>query len=408
MLLLRNATARVTAWPLWGDRAVRASCAPLVLLRSPSAAAASLYTGPRRATPEQKLNRLLIDATRARGVLALHRVHGESFDDVNLATCWSKLGRASPSDRRWLHRSEGARKLSALREQTSRQLRTLRPRELAITAQALAKLDLRDPAWGGFWKELEGVVLARQRSDFSPQALSNTACAFATAGHATHALMDSVVEECAERVGEFKPFELAVTAWALATAGHAAPALFDAIETACDGRVRGLSPQAMANAVWAFATASHAAPALFNAFGGGIERQVHNLTPQHLSKTAWAFATAGHAAPMLLDAIARDLADKVSELTAQELANLAWAFAESDHLMLDSSLFDQRFARCCDVLADEFSVEALCQLHQWRLWYAGDRAGSEGLPGDALLARCEAAFRDANSAPPDAAGVTGL
>ena len=87
------------------------------------------------------------------------------------------------------------------------------------------------------------------------------------------------------------------------------------------------------------------------------------------------------------------------ELNPQALANTAWAFAVLDHLPSESSLFDQRFAHHCDALAHEFSLEALCQLHQWRLWYVSERACSDALPGAAVLARCDSAFRAAEAQP---------
>jgi len=89
----------------------------------------------------------------------------------------------------------------------------------------------------------------------------------------------------------------------------------------------------------------------------------------------------------------------VREFNPQNLANTAWAFAALDALPMESSLFDQHFARRCEALAHEFNVENLCQLHQWRLWYAGERGCSDALPGAALLARCAAAFRALEVAP---------
>jgi len=127
--------------------------------------------------------------------------------------------------------------------------------------------------------------------------------------------------------------------------------------------------------------------------------RVRELNPQDLSNTAWAFATAGRAAPALFDAIMRESAGRVRELNPQNLANTAWAFAVMDHLTSESSLFDQRFAHHCDALAHEFNSLDLRQLHQWRLWYASERACSDALPGPALLARCDAAFRAAEAQP---------
>jgi len=474
--LLRYCSTAIRApqlrpWPLLqrGNCAARTPRAALALLRGPSAAAAALHT--RAALDTRKINKLIIDATGARELLGLHGQHGPSFDGVNVATCWSRLGRVGGADRSWL-RSDDGTALRALREQTTNQVRTLGARELSNAAHAIAKLDLRGAAWGGLWKEIEGAALAR-RSEFEPQNLANTAWAFATAGRATHALLDAVAEESTGRVRDFKPQHLANTAWAFATAGHAAPALFDAIgreaarrahelnpqnlaNTArafataghpapalfdaigreAAGRVRDFKPQELSNAAWtfataghpapalfdaigreaagrvrefksqelsntawAFATAGHAAPALFDAIGEEAAGRVCELVPQALANTAWAFAKAGHAAPALFNAIGREAAGRVRELNPQNLANTAWAFAVLDHLPSESSLFDQRFAHHCDALAHEFSSNNLCQLHQWRLWYASERACSDALPGAALLARCDAAFRAAGVQP---------
>ena len=457
---------------------------------------------------ERELNSLIMGATRAQELLDLHANHGQMFTRVNLATCWSRLGRVSPADRIWLRSDDGA-PLFALREQTGDSVDTVGGRAMSNIAHALAKIGLQGPAWENLWNELERAALAR-RSEFKPQELSNTAWAFATAGHATPALFDAIGKESSGRVRAFKPQELCNTAWAFATAGHAAPGLLDAIGKESIGRVREFKPQDLSNTAWAFATAGHADPALFDAIGtASIERvrefqpqelkdtawafataghatpalfdaigkvstvRIRQFTPQHLANTAWAFATAGHAAPALLDAIGRESAGRlgefnpqglantawafataghaapalfdaiatesigrvcvfapqnlantawafataghaapalfdaigtesagrVCELNAQDLANTAWAYAAMDHLPAESSLFDQRFAHRCDALAHEFSIEELCQLHQWRLWYAGERSCSDGLPGAALLARSDAAFRSVEPQP---------
>ena len=53
--------------------------------------------------------------------------------------------------------------------------------------------------------------------DFSPQDLSNTAWAFATAGHLSTELLNAISAEVVRRgLGDFKPQELSNTAWAFA------------------------------------------------------------------------------------------------------------------------------------------------------------------------------------------------
>ena len=57
-----------------------------------------------------------------------------------------------------------------------------------------------------------------------------------------------------------------------------------------------------------------------------------------------------------------------------------------------SGLFGQRFARRCEELTAELSNEGMTQLQQWRLWHAGERGCSDGMPDDALLERCPTAL----------------
>ena len=169
------------------------ACTPLGLRTNPSAVTAAL-----RQPDPRTLNGLLINLTSARELLELHQQYGTSFNHINLATCWSRLGRVRAADRRWLQSDDGAR-LSALREQTNRQLTTFEPRAVSGTSHALAKLSLRGAAWASLWNEIERAAFARS-SKFKPQELANTAWAFATAGHAAPALIDAIAEEAARRV----------------------------------------------------------------------------------------------------------------------------------------------------------------------------------------------------------------
>jgi len=287
--------------PRWPQRARRT---PAVLRNNPSPVTAALPE--RTSTPDPRtLNGLLTKTTTARELLELHEQYGSAFDHVNLATCWSRLGRVrAGGERRWLLTDDGAR-LSTLREQTREQLRTFGARQVANTAHALAKLALRGAAWASLWNEIERAALAR-RSEFGPQELPNTAWAFATAGHATPALFDAIAEEAAGKISELTPQGLANTAWAFATAGHATPALLAAIAEEAAGRVREFKPQELSNTAWAFATAGHAAPALFDAIAEEAAGRMRELNPQDLANTAWAFATAGHATPALLAAIVEE------------------------------------------------------------------------------------------------------
>jgi len=280
--------------------------------------------------------------------------------------------------------------LDAIAAEAARRVRDSNPQGLSNTAWSFATAGHAAPTLF----DALALEAALHVSSFTPQNLANTAWGFATAGRAAPALFDAIAAEAARHVHHFNPQNISNTTWAFATAGRAAPALFDAIAAEAAQRMRDFKPQEMANTAWSFATAGYAAPALFDAIAAEAARRVRDFDPQALANTVWAFATAGRAAPALFNAIAAEAAQRVRDFNPQALANTAWAFAVMDALPIDSSLFDQRFACRCEALAHEFSAEHLRQLHQWRLWYAGERGCSDALPEAALLARCAAAFRD--------------
>ena len=69
-------------------------------------------------------------------------------------------------------------------------------------------------------------------SAFNVQQLSNTAWAFATAGHKEASLFAALATAAERRMGVFNPQELANTAWAFATSGQRDVSLFAALATA--------------------------------------------------------------------------------------------------------------------------------------------------------------------------------
>jgi hypothetical protein len=210
-------------------------------------------------------------------------------------------------------------------------------------------------------------------------------------------LLDVIAAEAAGRVRDFNPQELSNTAWAFATAGHVAPALLNAIAAEAAGRVREFNQQELTNTAWAFATAGHAAPALLDAIAVEATERVGDFNEQGLSNTAWAFATAGHAAPVLLDAIAADAAGRVGDFTPQALANTAWACAVADS-SADALFGDPLFTARCLLFEQAFSPSELCQLLQWQLWRDEKSADWPPLP-PSLARRCRDAFGEGGSRP---------
>ena len=298
-------------------------------------------------------------------VLTLHARYGRAFNQVNLAACWSRLGRIGRAE------PDFEEQLAELRLQTLESVGEWGDHGLSNLVHALAKLRLSGAEWQPLWLAAERTALAqvssfeaqatsntawsyakaRRRAPelfdaiaaaaparlraMSPQALSNTAWAYATARHPAPALLEAIAVEAAPRLGEFNTQALSNTAWAYASAGHAAPRLFDALAAEATRRLPDFSPQGVANIAWAFATARHPARPLFDAIAREAPARLSSFREQHLSNLAWSFAiaptSAVSSAPALFDAIAAAAVPRLGEFTPQGLTNLAWAYAEVAH-----------------------------------------------------------------------------
>jgi len=325
----------------------------------------------------------------------------------------------------------------AVAEAAVPRLREYGPQDFATTAMAYATAGHAAPEL----MDAMATAMAERLDEFTPPALATLASAYATLGHAAPLMFDEIATVAIRRLGELKPQDLASLAWAFATEGHEAPLLLDAVAKAALERLGGLTTQELAKMAAAFATARHEVPGLFDALASEAMPRVGQFMPQSLVKLAWAFSSAGHAAPELLDAIGLELVPRLPDLDPWELCraawafaqagraaegmldavaaraslclddlhqadmgNLAWSFAVLDHLPQDSTLFGQRFAQRCEELygsmeAGEAGGDDCSQLHQWRLWYNGERGLSEALPGDALLQQCHEAFACQPSRP---------
>ena len=128
-----------------------------------------------------KANKGLVNAKSADELLQVHAEHGGSFDTVNIATLWSRLGRMRPAERAAALAQRGPQ-LEAVRVQTIASLKTETwgAQALANLAHAHGKLTYRGDEWSELMDVLAQVALPQLRN-FKPQALSNTAWAFAVA-----------------------------------------------------------------------------------------------------------------------------------------------------------------------------------------------------------------------------------
>jgi len=282
-----------------------------------------------KVTPLQ-LNKRLTEAEGTRDLLQLHQQYGHRFNDVNLATCWSRLGRARGADREALLH-EGAQRLSPLCEQTRSTVGKWSARCVANIAPALARLDSERVDWDGLWEAWELAAL-KEVGGFDAHGLAMSVWALATVERRPTTLLDAIAVESEANVAEMNPHRFSSLAWGYAKSGHAAERLFDAIAVAAAPRLTEFSPPQLSLLAWAFAKASHKAPRLFDAIAAeSAGNQIEQFNSQGLANLAWAYARAGHAAPALLDAIAKEALPRVSSLSSRHLVNLAWAFPAASH-----------------------------------------------------------------------------
>merc|ERR1719446_583035 len=123
-------------------------------------------------------------------LLSLHLRHGDDYDGMHIGAFWSRF-KALARGERGKHRDS----LAPVCEQTVRMLPELNARSVSNIAHAFAKARLVGTGpWESVWEALP-EAMRRLLGSFDPQALSNTAWAFATAGHASPELFKAISAE---------------------------------------------------------------------------------------------------------------------------------------------------------------------------------------------------------------------
>ena len=259
---------------------------------------------PNVTSPHPKLLTVkLSKASTLPELLSLHETCGDHFNGLHISAFWSKFKKLPRG------KLDGLRdRLEPVCEQTIRMLPALiDARAVANVAHAFAKarLTVGTGPWHNVWAALPKAVL-RLLGGFDEQNLSNTAWAFAKAGHSSAALFRAISAEALRRgLGRFNEQALSNTAWAFAKADHSSPALFRAISAEALRRgLGGFIEQALSNTAWAFAKAGLSSPALFSAISAeALRRGLGGFDERALSNAAWAFAKVGHASSALFGAI---------------------------------------------------------------------------------------------------------
>mmetsp|Transcript_31098 Transcript_31098/g.65629 ORF Transcript_31098/g.65629 Transcript_31098/m.65629 type:complete len:606 (+) Transcript_31098:219-2036(+) len=221
------------------------------------------------------------------------------------------------------------------------------------------------------FKKIAGHIDALDNLEkFYPQALSNISWAYATARESYPQLFKKIADSVITRkyLIEFKPQALSNIVWAFATANESHPKLFKILSdhiTALDN-LDGFKPEELSDLVWAYASMKESHPLLFQKVAeAAIKRQTEFDSPG-IANLVWAFASNGQIDQHLFTSLEPTVGTLVSKCNSQELANIAWAYAVAN--VAAPSVFNDDFIQICLENEDEFTLEALSQLHQWQLW----------------------------------------
>ncbi|KAL7453237.1 hypothetical protein ACHAWC_006903 [Mediolabrus comicus] len=249
------------------------------------------------------------------------------------------------------------------------------PQDVSNTVWAYATAGVKNPRL--FEKMAHHIIRLDHLRDFDPQALSNTVWAYATAGDSHPILFEKIANHIVglKSLDRFThPQDVSNTAWAYATAGVSHPKLFEKMANhivQLDHLIK-FKPQELSNTVWAYATAQVSHLTMFQQVAKAAIQREEDFISQHVANILWSYATMGIYDKQLFSSFVPTAAKLIESYNNQELANIAWAYAVAD---VDApTLFNDRFINKCLEKEDGFSIENVCQLHQWHLWQTKEKS----------------------------------
>ena len=140
-----------------------------------------------RSNGAQLLSNKLKQAGSVGELLHLVDAHGDTFTKIHCAATWTYLGKQS----RECHRTHHQPGLKRLLQLTKTRVTECGGRELANVAHGIAKSRVGGADAPALLDAIAAAAAPRL-SEFSPQALGNTAWAFATARHDAPALLEAI------------------------------------------------------------------------------------------------------------------------------------------------------------------------------------------------------------------------
>jgi len=237
--------------------------------------------------------------------------------------------------------------------------------------------------------------------EFSPHALSNIVRAnaiqmkqmyiFADEWHPT--LLPQVADYIIglDNLNAYVGQDVSNILWSYATAKEKNSALFQkmAEHIISLDNLDDYSAQSLKDIVWAFATAGESHPSLFEKIADAAFSRQDEFTSQGIVNFLWAFASHGQLDRILFLSFVPTVKSMLAGFNRQELANIAWIYAVAN-VSVPSLFNDDFIAAILKKEEDEFTLEALVQLHQWQLWQIEIKSGIR-LP-ESLREKCYEAF----------------
>jgi hypothetical protein len=249
-----------------------------------------------------RLNKLLVRADDADGVLDIVGTSIRDFNIVNIGTALYRLalvgGNLPPQDR------------ESIRSDTRFGLLV---KEIIDTLEGDSEAD-----------SLNHVVLA-------PKELSNIIWASTKLGLNDASLFEAVSKHVIRHMSHFDSVNLSLTLWGFAKMDMPAPEMFRGARGRVIELLPEFEPHRICNTVWAFAKTGNTDPKLFKLIADEAVRKLNRFNHSNESMLLYAFALGGVHAPVLFrKAMAQQLpAIRSGEIQdPRSLSNLLWAISE--------------------------------------------------------------------------------
>eukprot|EP00930_Biecheleria_cincta_P039600 TRINITY_DN27202_c0_g1_i1.p1 TRINITY_DN27202_c0_g1~~TRINITY_DN27202_c0_g1_i1.p1 ORF type:complete len:907 (+),score=130.62 TRINITY_DN27202_c0_g1_i1:32-2722(+) len=238
------------------------------------------------------------------------------------------------------------------------------PRNLALSAWALAKLGYRNLEWCRCWaveverhmqrfevRDMTNIIWAfatlhwrdegflaqfcksaeLKWEQYLPQDLGNTLWALATLGFRHEPALAALSKRVFDIADTFDQQNLSISLWSYATLGYKNMNLFHYMTQLITDRINTFASQGIANVVWALAKFQFQQKCLLMTIAEIAPPQLDEYDPQHLSIVAWAYATLEFPNRPLLSALCQAATRRMHIFSAQHMANMTWAMATLAH-----------------------------------------------------------------------------